>query len=153
MHNKMKKYQPCLRSINGFSLIEIMIVMSLLGLIMTFAVRNFMASQKEGQARGAKILMQQLKTSLDDYYRTCNSYPTDAQGGLQALISGPSDGSCKEYDPSVMQVKKLPKDPWGVDFIYSSEDGRKYVLKSLGGDKKEGGEGHDKDISTDDPDF
>lgn len=138
----------------GFSLIEIMIVMTLLGLIGTFAVRNFMASREEGNRRGAKILIQQLKTALDDYYRTCNSYPTNAQGGLDALITKPADSTCKDYDPNgYLSAKKVPKDPWDRDFVYICEDGRKFVLMSLGADGKEGGEGNDKDIRTDDPDF
>ena len=136
----------------GFSLIEIMIVMTLLGLIGTFAAQNFIARQQEGNRKGAKILMQQIRTSLDDYFRTCSSYPTDGQGGLDALVSKPADGSCKDYDPNGY-LKKVPKDPWGMNFIYESQDGRKYILKSLGGDKKEGGEGNDKDISTEDQDF
>lgn len=138
----------------GFSLVEIMIVITLLGLIMTFAVRNYSAREQEGRRKGAKILMQQLRTALDDYYRTCGNYPTDAQGGLQALITKPADGSCKDYDPNgYLAGKNVPKDPWGGDFVYISEDGRKYTLKALGSDRKEGGEGNDKDISTEDADF
>ena len=137
---------------SGFSLIEIMIVITLLGLIGTFAVTNFMARQQEGNRKGAKILMQQIRTALDDFFRTCSAYPTTAQGGLDALVTKPADGSCKDYDPNGY-LKKVPKDPWGTDFVYICDDGRKYVLKSLGGDKKEGGEGNDKDISTEDPDF
>jgi general secretion pathway protein G len=137
----------------GFSLIEIMIVITLIGMIATFAIQNFMARQREGQRKGAKIIMQQLKTTLDDYYRICSSYPTIAQGGLDALVSGPTDGSCKDYNAGSASIKKVPKDPWGSSFIYFSDDGRKYVLKSFGPDKREGGEGDDKDISTEDPDF
>lgn len=142
------------RNEKGFSLIEIMIVITLIGLVGTFAVTNYMARQEEGKRKGAKILMQQLRTALEDYYRNCNSFPTNAQGGLEALIQKPADGSCKDYDPNgYITGKHVPKDPWGTDFVYICEDGRKYVLKSLGADRKEGGEGNDKDISTEDPDF
>jgi general secretion pathway protein G len=138
---------------SGFSLIEIMIVITLLGLIGTFAVTNYMARQQEGNRKGAKILMQTLRGTLDDYFRICSAYPTNAQGGLEALAKGPADGSCKEYTPANASIKKVPKDPWGMDFFYLSDDGRKYVLKSFGADKREGGEGNDKDISTEDADF
>lgn len=137
----------------GFSLIEIMIVITLIGLIGTFAMTNYMKSREEGYVRGAKIMMKQLQSALDDYYRICSGFPTNAAGGLDALVNGPSDGSCKDYGPSNAILKKVPKDPWGSDFFYLSEDGRKYVLRSLGADKKEGGSGNDKDISTEDPDF
>lgn len=138
----------------GFTLVEILIVMTLLGLIGTFAITNFMARREEGLRRGTKIIMQQLKTALEDYYRTCNSYPTNAQGGLDALIVKPADDSCPNYDPQgFLSTKNVPKDAWGHHFVYICEDGVTYVLKSLGRDGKEGGEGNDKDISTEDPDF
>jgi len=138
---------------SGFTLVEIMIVITLIALIGTFAIQNFMAKQQEGYRKGAKIQMQQIKAILDDYYRICSAYPTIAQGGLEALAKGPADGSCKDYNATTSSLKKVPKDPWGSDFIYISDDGRKYVLKSLGNDKKEGGEANDKDISTEDADF
>ncbi len=138
----------------GFTLIEILIVMTLLGLIGTFAVTNIMSRREEGNRKATKILMQQLRTALDDYYRTCNSYPTGAQGGLAALLAKPADESCPDYDPSgYLKTKNVPKDAWNKDFIFTSDDGRKYTLKSLGADRKEGGEGHAKDISTEDADF
>ncbi|MBI3541786.1 MAG: type II secretion system major pseudopilin GspG [Deltaproteobacteria bacterium] len=122
----------------GFTLIEIMIVLTLLGLIGTFAVTNYMKSQREGYIKSTKILIQQLKTALDDYYRTCNSYPNTGQG-LAALISKPADSTCKDYDPNgYINGKKVPQDPWGHDFIYISDDGKKVTLKSLGPDGKEG---------------
>lgn len=152
-HNPLLRRRQRKRHSLGFSLVEIMIVMTLLGLIGTFAVTNFMKSQEEGKRRGAKILIQQLKTALDDFFRTCNHYPNTAQG-LQALIAKPGDEQCKDYDPNgYIAGKKVPKDPWDHDFIYLCDDGRHFVLKSLGPDNKEGGEGNDKDISTEDPDF
>lgn len=151
MKNILGKYR---RLEAGFTLIEIMIVITLLGLIGTFAVTNFMAKLQEGNRKGTKVLIQGLRTSLDDFMRTCNSYPTNGQGGLDALHTPPSDGSCKDYDPNgYVKDKKLPKDAWGHAFIYLCDDGKKYVLKSLGRDGKEGGTGDDKDISTEDPDF
>jgi general secretion pathway protein G len=147
----MKSKKLVVQSQRGFSLIEIMIVMTLLGLIGTFAVRNYMASREEGYRRGTKVLMQQLKTALDDFYRTCNAYPTTTQG-LDALIVKPD--TCKDWDPNgYLSSKKVPTDAWGRAFNYVCDDGRHFILKSLGASGKEGGEGNDKPISTDDPDF
>lgn len=138
----------------GFTLIEIMIVITLLALVGTFAVTNFMGKLQEGNRKGTKVIMQQLRTTLDDYMRTCNQYPTNGQGGLDALLAPPSDNSCKDYDPNgYLKDKKVPKDAWGHDFVYVSDDGKAYILKSLGRDGKEGGSGDDKDISTEDKDF
>ena len=138
----------------GFTLIEIMIVITLLALVGTFAVTNFMGKLQEGNRKGTKVIMQQLRTALDDFMRNCNSYPTNGQGGLDALITKPADDSCKDYDPNgYLKDKKMPKDAWNHDFVYICEDGKKYTLKSLGQDGKEGGTGNDRDISTDDADF
>ncbi len=138
----------------GFTLIEIMIVITLLGLIATFAVSNFMSKLQEGNRKGTKVIMKQMQTALDDYMRNCNQYPTTGQGGLDALLQKPSDDSCKDYDPNgYLKDKKLPKDAWGHAFLYLGDDGKKYTLKSLGRDGKEGGSGDDKDISTEDQDF
>lgn len=149
-----QKYSNILSKKEGFTLIEIMIVITLLGLIATFAVSNFMSKLQEGNRKGTKVIMKQLQTSLDDFMRNCNQYPTTGQGGLDALIQKPADDSCKDYDPNgYLKDKKLPKDAWGHSFLYLSDDGKKYVLKSLGRDGKEGGSGDDKDISTEDQDF
>ena len=134
----------------GFTLIEIMIVITLLGLIMGFAVTNYTARQQEGNRKGAKILMKQLQTALEDYNRTCNVYPTDAEG-LDALVKKPASNTCKDYDPNGY-LNKVPQDPWQHTFVYLS-DGKTYEIKSLGKDGREGGEGNDKDISTKDQDF
>ena len=137
----------------GFTLIEIMIVITLLGLMAAFVVQNYMGRLQEGNRKGTKIIMQQIRTALDDYLRTCASYPSSGQGGLDALVNKPGDG-CPNYDTNgYLKDRKVPKDAWGREFVYISEDGRKYTLKSLGLDGREGGEGNDKDISTDDADF
>ena len=138
MNTKMSRLFKKRGSERGFTLIEIMIVLTLLGLIGTFAVTNYMKSQREGYIRSTKILIQQLKTALDDYYRTCNSYPTTAQS-MTALISKPGDSTCKDFDPNgYIQGKKVPQDPWGHDFIYLCDDGKHPIIKSLGPDGKEG---------------
>ena len=138
----------------GFTLIEILIVITLLGFIATFAITNIMGKYSEGQQKGTVIIMRQIQTALDDYYRSCNHYPTTGQGGLEALLAKPTVApDCRNYSPDgYLKDKKLPKDGWDRDFIYINEDGSKnYSLKSLGADGKEGGDGFDKDLDISDP--
>ncbi|MBI3535396.1 MAG: type II secretion system protein GspG, partial [Deltaproteobacteria bacterium] len=90
---------------------------------------------------------------LDQFKMDCSFYPTTDQG-LESLVSKPVSGrECKKYDlDGYVKDKKIPKDAWGNDFRYIS-DGNKYTLVSLGSDGQEGGDGVNKDISTDDPEF
>ena len=80
--------------------------------------------------------------ALDMYYTDCGSYPS----GLDGLVSG--GGDCENWGPDPY-MKKVPRDPWGTDFIYEV-DGGSYILISLGQDRREGGDGFGKDISSED---
>ena len=133
----------------GFTLVEMLIVIALIGMIGTFVVSNLSSKFVRAKVDATKIQIKQLGVILDDFKRECGFYPTTDQG-LDALINKPAGRECKNYDPEgYLKGKKLPKDGFGNDFIYES-DGNKYMLKSLGNDGKEGGEGVDKDISSDD---
>lgn len=135
----------------GFSLIEMLIVIALIGLVATFVGQNVIRRFDESKVNATKIQIRQLGVILDDFKRVCSFYPTTDQG-LDALIHAPQGRECKNYDPEgFIKDKKVPKDAWNNDFVYMS-DGNKYTIKSLGADGKEGGEGFSKDINSDDMD-
>jgi general secretion pathway protein G len=134
---------------SGFTLIEMMIVISIIALVMGFAITNLIRKYDQARVDATKIQMRQLGIVLDDFRRVCGRYPTTPEN-LDALIKAPSGLQCKNYDPEgFLRDKKLPQDAWGRDFLYDS-DGSKYQIKSLGADGKEGGEGFNKDIVSDD---
>lgn len=134
---------------HGFSLIEMLIVIAIMALVGTFVVGNVMRRYEEAKVGATKVQIRQLGTVLDDFRRVCGFYPTTDQG-LDALVSAPSGRECKNYDPEgFIKGKKVPTDGWDQPFNYES-DGNKYVIKSLGADNKEGGEGFDKDLSSED---
>lgn len=138
-----------IRNERGFSLIEMLIVMALMALVGTFVATNVIRKYDQAKVDAAKIQIKQVGVILDDFRRVCGFYPTMEQG-LEALIKPPAGRECKNYDPEgFIKDKKVPQDPWGNEFNYTS-DGNKYTLKSLGADGKEGGDGFDKDISSDD---
>ena len=134
---------------SGFTLIEIMIVLVLLGLVASMVLKNI--NPNKGKIQATKIQIKQLQGYLDRYKLECNFYPTTDQGGLQALITKPTSGhGCPAYDPDGYfdGKKKLPQDPWGTPYVYECTDGLNYTVKSLGPDGAEGGEGQAADISS-----
>jgi general secretion pathway protein G len=134
---------------DGFSLIEMLIVIALMALVGTFVATNVIRKYDQAKVDATKIQMKQLGVILDDFRRVCGFYPTTDQG-LDALVKAPSGRECKNYDPEgFIKDKKVPHDAWDHDFSYES-DGNKYKLSSLGSDGKAGGDGFDKDISSDD---
>jgi general secretion pathway protein G len=130
----------------GFSLIEILIALTLLAVAGTFVVGKFLDNLEEGRRNSAKIQMSNLDNRLKEFKRKCGFYPTTDQG-LEALVTKPSGGrECKDYPPNgFIEDSQIPKDPWEHDFIYES-DGKTFNIYSYGGDGEAGGEGNDADI-------
>ncbi|NOT77688.1 MAG: type II secretion system major pseudopilin GspG [Bacteriovoracaceae bacterium] len=130
----------------GFSLIEILIALTLLIGAGTFVVGRFMDSLNEGQVKSTKIQMSNIDSRLKDFRRKCGFYPTTEQG-LDSLVTKPTSGrECKDYPPNgFIDGDQVPQDPWNNDFVYDS-DGKVFNIISYGPDGEQGGEGTDADI-------
>ena len=128
----------------GFTLIEIMIVILILGLLATIVVQNLRGAADKARITKAKADISELKTALDRYYLDNGIYPTTDQG-LQALTSLPTSGNIPHDYPQGGYIEKIPLDPWGNSYFYQS-DGSAYALKSFGADGEPGGEGNNADI-------
>ena len=135
---------------SGFSLIEVLVTLTLIALGTAFIGGQVFESYEEARRKAATIQIRNLAQRLEDFRRLCQSYPTSDQG-LEALIEKPTSGrECKRYpNAGFIQGGKLPDDPWENSYLYES-DGRKYTIISLGNRGEEGGEGWEKDISSDD---
>jgi general secretion pathway protein G len=136
----------------GFTLLEILMVIALLSVVITFLARNIFPQFSRGKIDAAKIQMRQLDGDLDRYRLDCNRYPTTAQG-INSLLRAPDVAPlCPNYDPAGYYSGKAKsiKDVWGNEFKYICEDGINYEIISLGADGKEGGEGENADISSKD---
>lgn len=134
----------------GFSLVEILIGLTLIAIAGTFVAGKIFEQLQEGQITSTKIQIRNLGGLLQEYRRKCGTYPTTDQG-LQALLEKPTGGrECKRY-PNGGFIgggnPKVPVDAWENDFVYES-DGRTYTIISYGNDGFEGGEGADADISS-----
>ena len=127
----------------GMTLIEIMIVIVIIAGLMAVLGTGAVKYLNDSKVSTCKIQIQEIAKALDGYNLSCNQYPTTDQG-LKALQTNPGPDACPNWGPDPY-MKKEPKDPWGRPFIYES-DGGTFELISLGRDRKEGGEGYDKDI-------
>jgi general secretion pathway protein G len=129
----------------AFSLIEVMIVVVILGLIASLVVPNLIGQSEQAKKKLVCVQMKSLKDALDSFKVNEGNYPTTEEG-LEALIHNPDPQKYKSYPANgFLSSKKLPKDPWGNDYIYVNNDGNIDII-SLGADGKEGGSGENKDI-------
>jgi general secretion pathway protein G len=135
----------------GFSLIELMIVIAILGLLIGFVGPKIMASFDKAKVGTTQVQMKQLASTLKTFRLDCGQYPTTEQG-LSALVSKPSSGAeCKNYAPGGYLEKKVPEDAWHHEFLYTS-DGNTFEIKSLGADGKPEGADYNADITVTDAD-
>jgi general secretion pathway protein G len=123
------------RLVPGFTLIELMVVILIIGLLATIVVQNLRGAMDRAKRTKAQADIAQIKSGLDRYYLDVGSYPSSDQG-LPALVAAPSAGNVP-HDWQGPYLEKIPPDPWGNAYLYQS-DGNTYVLKSLGPHGAEG---------------
>lgn len=134
----------------GFTLIELMVVIVILGILAGLIIPRIMGRPDEARRAKARIQIDGLETALKLYRLDNGHYPSTEQG-LQALVQKPSIGAdAKNWrQGGYLEKAKVPKDPWGRDFVYISPGTHgDYDLISLGADGEPGGEGKDKDINS-----
>lgn len=135
------------QSSRGFTLIEIMVVMVILGLLVAIVAPNIMGRSDQAKITVAETQLTNISKALD-LYRLDNSHYPSTQQGLEALVSRPSGSpEPKNWNPDGY-MKSVPLDPWDSEFQYVSP-GREgpYDLYSKGSDGQDGGDGDASDIS------
>ena len=121
------------------------IILGILGTIIFTRV-----SDRPEQARRTKatVEIRQLQTSLELYKLDNREFPTTEQG-LSALVSVPSTGTVPQNYPASGYMDKIPKDPWGNDYVYICPGNHgDYDLESYGPDGEDGGEGKNEDVES-----
>ncbi len=135
----------------GFSLIELMVVIVILGLLATMLVPRIMDRPDEARVTKAMLDIRALESALKLYKLDNGFYPTTDQG-LAALVQRPtSNPTPRNWNPKgYLDSAAVPKDPWGYEFIYRSpgSGNRDYEILSLGADGRSGGEGVNRDIAS-----
>ncbi|WP_439134711.1 type II secretion system major pseudopilin GspG [Pseudomaricurvus sp.] len=142
----MKAQRPRAALQSGFTLIEIMVVVVILGILAALVAPNILGRTGEARITAAQSDINSISNALDLYKLDNHAYPSTDQG-LEALVDKPSGyPEPANWNPEGY-LKNLPKDPWGNDYQYLSPGSeRAYDLYSLGADKREGGEGDNADI-------
>lgn len=132
----------------GFTLIEVMVVLAIIGGIMALVAGNILGSADDARIKTTKSQIKLIEGALDMYKLDNYTYPTTEQG-LEALVKKPSGSpEPKNYRSSgYLKGNSVPTDAWGGEFLYFLNKGQ-YEIISLGSDASEGGEADAADISS-----
>ncbi len=136
----------------GFTLIEIMAVVVIIGLLMTIVGTRIVGVLRTGRITATRAQLQSLETTLTTYSMDNGRYPTSEQG-LRALIEKPTTAP-EPYDwraGGYLSKREIPRDAWKAEFQYASpgeHNPDSFDLWSLGGDGKPGGVEEDADIGN-----
>ncbi len=129
----------------GFSLIEIMIVIIILGLLAGLVLPNLLGQSEQAKKKIVCIQMKSVKDALKSFKLQNGTYPTTEEG-IKALVSNPDPEKYKSYPNGGFLDGKVPHDPWKNPYIYTNDDGEIEII-SLGADGKEGGSKENSDIT------
>ncbi len=134
------------RAARGMTLIEILVVLVLIAIVVGIVGGNFIGQGEEAKRKAAAIEIGQIGQALDLYKLEIGRYPT-TQEGLQALITAPT--GVNNWNGPYWKKPALPKDPWSNDYKYTAPGTKAaYDILSYGADGKDGGDGPNKDISS-----
>lgn len=130
----------------GFSLIELMIVIVILGLLAAMVMPSLTGKGEEAKRNLVCVQMKSIYDGALDMFKINNSVYPSTEEGLEALVKNPDEEKYSNYSTSgYFKDSKLPKDSWGNPFIYINDEGHVELI-SLGADKKEGGKDEAADI-------
>ena len=132
----------------GFTLIEVLVVVVILGILAAVIVPRIMGRPEEARRTKAAVDIKAIETALNLYKIDNGSYPTTEQG-LEALVSKPETGDVPRNWREGGYLDKIPGDPWGNEYVYLSpgEHGD-FDLSSYGADGEQGGEGKYADVNN-----
>ena len=136
------------RTARGFTLIEIMVVVVIIGLLAAVILPTVLGKVGTARMTKAKADIQAIETALTMYKLDNAKFPsTDA--GLQSLVQRPNDATVRNW-PDGGYIGRLTKDPWGnpYQYIFPGTHGQEYDLYSFGADGQEGGEKENADIGN-----
>ena len=130
----------------GFTLIEIMVVVVILAVLVALVAPKIVGRTDDARRTAAKVQMRNIEGALQLFKMDNGFYPSTDQG-LEALVNKPSVGEIPRNWNENGYIAKIPKDPWGSQYIYISPGNHgEYDLMSYGADHEQGGEGKNSDV-------
>ena len=130
----------------GFTLVEILVVITIIGLIMGLVGPRVLNYLTESKAKAAKIQIESFASALDLFFLDAGRYPSSSEG-LGALVQRP--GNISGWNGPYLKGGVVPSDPWGNVYIYRSPGQHgAYDIVSFGADGQEGGSGTAGDITS-----
>lgn len=140
-----------LKNSRGFTLIEILVVVIILGILIGLVAPRILERPEEARRAKAKLQIENIEAALKLFYLDNGFYPSTEQG-LEALVEKPTVGRIpKKYrEGGYLEGGRVPLDPWDSSFLYVSPGAhnKEYDLESYGPDGEDGGEGKDADIES-----
>ena len=142
----MKLARPLIPGQQGLTLIEILVVVVILGILATFVVPRILDKPDEARRTKAALDIRGLEEALNLFRLDNGFYPTTEQG-LAALVVRPDIGRIPQKYPDGGYLRKIPKDPWGGDYVFISPGIHgEFDIICYGADLAPGGEGKNADI-------
>ncbi|MCP4430875.1 MAG: type II secretion system major pseudopilin GspG [Gammaproteobacteria bacterium] len=133
-------------NLRGFTLVELLVVLIILGLVASIAGPNVMKYLGSSKAKTAKLQLKEIESSLELFFLDTGKYPSNSVG-LKMLIS--NEDNISGWNGPYFKTAELPDDPWGNPYVYRIPGERgAFDLLSLGADNQPGGDGDDADISN-----
>ena len=134
----------------GFTLIELMVVIVILGILAGLIIPRIMGRPEEARRMKARVQMESMETALRLYKLDNGVYPTTEQG-LQALVEAPTGGELPRAwrKGGYLEKGQVPRDPWGHEYVYLSPGLHgDFDLTSYGADGQPGGEEQNQDVNN-----
>lgn len=134
------------RAERGFTLLEIMVVVVIIGLLAAIVAPNFIGQIDTAAVNRARQDIRGIETALDLYRLDNFKYPS-TEDGLEALVSNPGEDAAPNWK---QYLRRIPTDPWNKPYLYANpgQRGGSYDVFTYGADGREGGEGTDADIGN-----
>jgi len=132
----------------GFTLLEIMVVIVILGLLAALVVPKLIGRTEEAKQTQTRLQIKNIEQALQ-LFKLDNGFYPDTEQGIEALVRVPEIGRIPKNYRKGGYLGRVPKDPWGTNYVYVSPGTNgDYDITSYGADEAPGGEGEDADINS-----